>query len=143
VPVLRAKADNFARAGFLTMRYADQLKSSWSYNWGIFREIWDIFTLHNWYWLVVGFFILLCVLPGMAMMVDSTTGYYLTHPEPPFDPSLSQDIITDYYFIIRQPPHPLALWNYYWVSGSGYKTLTFVMCVISVGLLLTTYLRGR
>jgi len=123
------------------MRYIEQLKYSWSYNWGIFREIWDMFTLRNGQWLIVGLLVVLCVLPNIIYLVSPTVHYFVATPEPPFDPTLSQDIITDYYFKVRSAPSIPAVINYHWVKGSGFKALSDTLCIASAGLLLVAYLR--
>jgi len=123
------------------MRYARQLKYSLSYNWGIFREIWDMFTLRNYHWLVVGLLVVICILPSIFCMFSSNVHYYVTTPPPPFDPTLPQDIISPYFFIVREPPLLPLVINYHWVASDSFGILAGVLCVVSGSLLLVAYLR--
>ena len=125
------------------MRYAEQLKYSWNYSWGIFREIWDIFTLKNYHLLIIGLMVVLCVLPTIVCIITPTVHYYVTTPEPPFDPTLSQDIITDYYFIIKEKPSVAVVVCWHWIGGRGHEPLTDVLCLVATGLLVVAYLRQR
>lgn len=141
MPILPFQAVSFTRAGFLIMRYTEQLKYSRSYNWGIFREIWDIFTLHNCHWLVVGLLVVLCIAPSVGNGINPIASYYLNNALPPFNPAPLQDIVPDYYWIARGPPPILLLFNYFWVMSSGFTPLTNTLCLMSVGLLLVAYVR--
>lgn len=126
------------------VRYIEQVRCSWGYHWGLFREIWDMFTLRGWQWLVVGLLVVLCMLPTVVGIITyPLMSYYTTTPVPPFDPSLSQDIITDYYWVVREKPPFLLVLNHSWVASSGYKSLVNVLCLVSAGLLLVAYLRGK
>lgn len=141
MPILRAKTDSNASAGFLIMRYTEQLKSSWNYNWRLFREIWDAFTLHNYHWLVVGLLVVLCVIPSILAFLPSAISYYISTPVPPFDSTVPQDIISPYFFIVREPPQLWSVISYHWVMNSGFMPLTKVLSVASIGLLIVAYLR--
>jgi len=134
------------------VRYTEQLRFSWNYHWGIFREIWDMFTLRNYHWLVVGLLVVLCVVPVAVVicepryMVDnrvigSVVEYYIRTPRPPFDPTLSQDIISPYFFIVKTPPSILAVVIHCWVMGDNFKPMARVLSLASVGLLLIAWLR--
>ncbi len=124
------------------MKYIEQLRYSWSYHWGVFREIWDMFTHHNWHWLVVGLLIVFCVVPSIAGSLPSSIPYYVSNPVPSFAPSLSQELaITDYLSKARPIPSIPAVVSYYWVRGSGFNSLASVLSIASAGLLLTAYLR--
>ena len=125
------------------MRYTEQLKYSWNYNWGISREIWDVFTLKNYHWLITGLLVVLCVLPTIVCLINPTLHYYVTTPEPPFDPTLSQDIITDYYFIIKEKPSVAVVVCWHLIAGRGHGPLTNVLCLVALGLLIVAYLRKR
>lgn len=124
------------------MKYAEQIKYSWSYHWGIFREIWDRLTgeLH---WWIVGLLVILCVLPTVfVIFTPATVIYYATTPAPAFSPSFSQELaITEYCQKVGR--EPLFFWalNYFWTRGSGFDLLANTLCLMSMGLLLGAYLR--
>lgn len=130
------------------MRYTEQLKSSLGYHWSIFREIWDMFTLRNWHWLVVGLWIGLGVLPLAVTISSSTIGCYIETPVPVFDPSIPQDIAyelaaTVYCSKAIPVPSTLAVVSYHWVKGSGFR-YTGVLWAVSVALILANIFReGR
>lgn len=50
------------------MRYLEQLKYSTVYHWWLLCEIWDLFTLSRWHWLILGLFIIACVLPDAGVL---------------------------------------------------------------------------
>lgn len=146
MPILWASKKADAGTGFLTMRYAEQLKYSLGYNWGIFREIWDMFTLHKWHWLIVGLLALLCVIPLIVTGLSPVVGYFINTPVPLFDPSVAQDIgyeraLSVYYSIVPEPPLLPLVINYHWGMSSAFKPLGNVLCVASMGLLLVAWLR--
>lgn len=130
-----------AGAGFLTMRYAGQIKYSWGYNWGIFREIWDMFTLHNYRWLIVGLLVVLCILPGIVAPLNPTPLCYLNNSLPPLAPAPLQDIIPAYYWEAHGSPPFLQMFVYFITRGSLITPFTNVLCIISGVLLLGAYLR--
>ena len=103
-----------------------------------------MFTLRGWQLLIVGLLFVLCVVPFvLEVMTPIKTIYYVNTPiPPPFDPTLSQDIITDYYWIIGQDPPYLWALNYFWVTSSGVKLLSAILTIVSAGLLLVADLRG-
>jgi len=126
-------------------RYAEQINYSWCYNWGIFREIWDMFTMRHWHWLVVGLLAVLCMLPSIVMMATPhSVAYYVTHSIPAFAPSLSQELaITEYLWHVPEKPSLLLVFNYFWISNGEFNYLANVLCVISGGLLLVAHFREK
>ena len=124
------------------MRYTEQIKYSWGYHWGICCEVWDIFTLQNWRWFIVGLWVVLCALPVISSLLTPVIGYYVSTPVPMFFPSLSQELaITDYLSKARPIPSILAVVSYYWFRGSGFNLLVSVLCIATVGFSLVAYLR--
>lgn len=124
------------------MRYTEQIKYSWGYHWGIFRELWDMFTLRNWHWFIGGLLVVLCIVPQIMGLLFSTTEYYVTTPIPSFTPSLTQELAITVYCSKAMPaPSILAVVSYYWVKGSGFKFMTNVLCIVTSGLLIIAYLR--
>jgi len=126
------------------MRYTEQLKYSWNYNCGIFREIWDALTLRKKHWWVVLALVVLCVVPEMILVataVDSDVAYFATNRVPAPNMRLPQDIVPRYYWEARGNPPLLLLFDYYWVKSEGFNPLTTGLCLVSAGLLLCAWLR--
>lgn len=124
------------------MRYTEQLKSSWGYHWDLFREIWDMFTLHGWRWVIAWLFFLLCVLPfSVATITSNRVGYFVNNLVPVFDSRLPEDInfqlAIKYYrqWATPTPNIPLVI-NYHYVNSSNFGPMSNVLCVVSVSLLL-------
>ena len=120
------------------MRYIEQLKYSRSYHWGLFCEVWDLFTLYNWRWFIVGLLVVFSLMPIIVMRIMPPSIYAGLVGQIPrfvFD--------TDYYWFIKERPFSLWVFNYIWVTSSGFKPLQGVLCSISMGLLLGAYLREK
>ena len=125
------------------MGYTEKLKYSVGYNWGISREIWDIFTLRNWHWLIIGLLVVFSAVPMvLTLFTPPQIGSYPANPLPTFAPSLSQELaITKYCFIERGKPPFLLKFNYYLIRSSGFKTSSGVLSSITVVLVMAAYLR--
>lgn len=127
------------------MRYIEQMKTSLNYHRGVFCEVWDMFTLRGWHWLILGLWAVFCVLPFMiAQITQPDAASYKTLSEPTFAPSLSQELaVTDYCWAVSKKPSSFLMLNYYWVKGGGFQPLSDVLWVASTGLLVATQFRVR
>lgn len=118
------------------MRYIEQLRYSWSYHRGVFCDCLEMLTGKFRWWMLGLFFVLVAIPSVAAFFIPHAVRYYATTPVPQFDPSLSQDIITDYYWIVREKPPFLLVLNYFWVRGDNFRPLALVLGVATVGVLL-------
>lgn len=83
------------------------------------------------------------MIPRMSMgFFPSKASYYISTPIPNSALNLSQELaITEYYHIVGRNPPYLWAFNYYWAKGGGFKPLSNVLCLMSMGLLLVAWLR--